>query len=462
MNTMHCFEHALVADNWARNVRVGVSGSGVIESIEPDTHFAAGEHVIRGYAIPGIPNIHSHAFQRAMRGLAEYSTSPGDSFWTWRDVMYHFAQTLTAQDLEIIASQLYLEMLKAGYTSVAEFHYLHHRPDGIPHTERAEMSQAILEAASNTGIGLTHLPVLYMTPDFCGGSLSQQQARFGHDIEDFQLLLEELKPVLSANPQTRLGCAMHSLRAVPELAQQELLSFVSQFNPDGVIHIHIAEQMKEVKDCEAAYGLRPVEWLLNHHELNSKWCLVHATHLSEAETRALARSGAVAGLCPTTEANLGDGFFPLPDYLGYGGKIALGSDSHVSVSPIEEMRWLEYGQRLLSQSRNVVSTPASPHTGSNLLREVLAGGRCAMGADVGALAVGFRADIAVLDGQSPDLAFTPVENILDSAIFSGNDSKFRDVMAGGHWVVKNYVHSKEELITRRYLALRSRIHGEPV
>lgn len=462
MNSTHCFEHALLGDTWVDNVRIGVSSLGAIDSIEAGVSPEAGESVIQGYALPGIPNVHSHAFQRAMRGLAEYSTSPSDSFWTWRDVMYHFAQILTPQDLETIASQLYLEMIKSGYTSVAEFHYLHHQPDGQVHADRAEMSLAILEAAKNTGIGLTHLPVLYMTPDFSGGPLSRQQARFGNDVESFQLLLEGLKPALSGSPQTRLGCAMHSLRAVPGDAQHELLSFLEEINPEGVIHIHIAEQMKEVRDCEVAYGQRPVEWLLNQHDVNGKWCLVHATHLTAEETRALARSGAVAGLCPTTEANLGDGFFPLKSFLDQGGKIALGSDSHISVCPIEEMRWLEYGQRLLTQTRNVVTTRASPHTGDKLIREILDGGRCAMGVDVGAIAVGFRADIAVLDSRSPDIAHKPKENILDSAIFSGNGNNFRAVMAGGNWVVNDYVHSKEERITERYLALLERITCEPL
>ena len=453
MNTTICFEKALVGDTWLENVKLAVSSQGNIESIESNVVFAKQESVVSGYAIPGIPNVHSHAFQRVMRGLAEHSTSTSDSFWTWREQMYRFAQVLTPEDIEVVASQLYLEMLKAGYTSVAEFHYLHHRPGGQHYSQPEEMSQAILTAATSAGIGLTHLPVLYMTRDFEGGSLAEQQLRFGHDLESFQFLLERLKPRLTNSPQTRLGCALHSLRAVPEQARHNLLSFLKQFNPDGVIHIHIAEQQKEVDDCLAVHGQRPVEWLLNQHEVNERWCLVHATHLNGVEISRLAGSGAVVGLCPTTEANLGDGFFPLKSFLDHGGSIALGSDSHISVSPIEEMRWLEYGQRLFTQTRNVVSSADRPHSGANIVSEVLAGGARAMGAKVGKIALGYRADIAVLDSRDPDLAYKGDTTLLDSAVFSGNTNRFRHVMAGGQWVVNNYTHPREDEITQRYLAL---------
>jgi formimidoylglutamate deiminase len=457
MNTTYCFEKALVGEVWVDNVRLLVSSLGDIESVECGAVFTKRDAIVLGYAIPGIPNVHSHAFQRAMRGLAEYSTSSSDSFWTWREQMYRFAQALTPEDLEVVASQLYLEMLKAGYTSVAEFHYLHHRPGGEYYARPEEMSAAILAAATKVGIGLTHLPVLYMTPDFDGGALAQQQRRFCHDLESFQLLLERLKPQLSNSPQTRLGCALHSLRAVPDQPRHDLLAFLARFNSAGVIHIHIAEQRKEVEDCLRACGQRPVEWLMNQHDVNEQWCLVHATHLNAAEISSVANSGAVVGLCPTTEANLGDGFFPLKPFLERGGTIALGSDSHVSVSPIEEMRWLEYGQRLVSQTRNVVSSAHQPHSGSSVLAEVLAGGGRAMGVPTGRIAPGYRADIAVLDSRDADLAQQDDTTILDRAIFSGNGNRFRHVMAGGEWVVNNYTHARQDDITERYVALMKKL-----
>lgn len=461
MQQTHCFEHVLVADTWLDNVKLTVSAVGNIVSLETNAAFTGADKIFRGWAIPGIPNVHSHAFQRLMRGFAEHSTSPNDSFWTWRETMYKVAQTLTPDDLKVVAAQLYIEMLKVGYTSVAEFHYLHHQPNGVPYADCAQMSLAIQEAASVTGIGLTHVPVLYMTSSFNAQPLQRQQRRFAHDIDAFQGLLQRLQQAFLKSPQQRLAVAMHSLRAVPHRAQHRLLEYIGAECAQTPIHIHIAEQLKEVDECVAAYGQRPVEWLLNEHDVGENWCLIHATHLQSREISALAKSGAVVGLCPTTEANLGDGVFPLAAYLQCQGRLAIGSDSHVSVSPIEEMRWLEYGQRLASLRRNIVSNAVSPtkfaHCGDQLLKVLLHGSAQAMGARVGAIAEGYRADIAVLDGAASDLAAVPRPYIVDRAIFAGNSNSVQHVMAGGQWVVENYQHQNEEKIKAEYLALQKRV-----
>ena len=282
--------------------------------------------------LPGIPNIHSHAFQRAMAGLAERQGAPHDSFWTWRERMYGFAARLTPDTLRDIAAQLYVEMLEAGYTAVCEFHYLHHQPDGRPYADPAAMSLALVEAAREAGIRLTLLPVLYMAGGFDGRALAERQRRFGHDLPAYRRLVDALLPHEDAT--LRIGLAMHSLRAVPQAPLREVLSD----RPGGAgrpLHIHIAEQVLEVEECVAARGARPVEWLLDHAEVDADWTLVHATHLSATEMRALAATPAVVAICTTTEANLGDGLFPLGDFLAAGGRIGVGSDSNVSVSPVE-------------------------------------------------------------------------------------------------------------------------------
>ncbi|HET7358834.1 MAG TPA: formimidoylglutamate deiminase, partial [Rhodanobacteraceae bacterium] len=322
------------------------------------------------WVLPGMPNLHSHAFQRAMAGLAERRGQGDDSFWSWRETMYAFAAALGPDDLQAIAAQLYVEMLKAGYTQVCEFHYLHHQPDGTPYADPAAMSLALVEAAREAGIGLTLLPVLYMRGGFDGRPLSPRQRRFGHDVDGFMALFERLRAL--HEPMLRVGIALHSLRAVPEAAMREVLDAVA--GTGCPIHIHVAEQIGEVQDCLAVHNARPVEWLLDHAPVDARWCLVHATHLTDDELRRAAASGAVAGLCPTTEANLGDGLFPLAAWLDAGGTLGIGSDSHISVSPVEELRWLEYGQRLASRHRNVAARGAGKSVGETLWTAALAGG----------------------------------------------------------------------------------------
>jgi formimidoylglutamate deiminase len=399
------------------------------------------------WVLQGMPNLHSHAFQRAMAGLAERRGRSEDSFWSWRETMYAFASTVGPDELQAIAAQLYVEMLKAGYTQVCEFHYLHHQPDGTPYADPAAMSLALVEAAREAGIGLTLLPVLYMTGGFDARPLAERQRRFGHGVEDFLALVERLRAL--ETPMLRVGIALHSLRAVPEAAMRDVLDAVA--GTGMPIHIHIAEQLGEVQDCLAVHNARPVEWLLDRAPVDARWCLVHATHLTDDELRRVAASGAVVGLCPTTEANLGDGLFPLADYLDAGGALGIGSDSHISISPVEELRWLEYGQRLATHHRNVGARTAGASVGATLWNAALAGGAQASGMPPpGAFATDRRADLLVLDDTSPLLAARDAASIIDSFLFAGNTPLVRDVKVAGRWVVRDFHHSDEARIAARY------------
>ncbi|NCT68604.1 MAG: formimidoylglutamate deiminase [Rhodanobacteraceae bacterium] len=440
-------DYAWLPHGFAADVRVDVDHAALHATT---TQAARGEAERLGrYVVPGMPNLHSHAFQRAMAGLAERrGGNSEDSFWTWREVMYAFAGRVGPDDLRAIAAQLYVEMLKAGYTQVCEFHYLHHQPDGTPYADPAAMSLALVEAAREAGIGLTLLPTLYMTGGFDGRPLSERQRRFGHDVDGFLRLVERLRVLES--PTLRVGIALHSLRAVPEEALRVVLEAVQQMDGRMPVHIHIAEQIGEVQDCLALRNAQPVEWLLDHAEVDRRWCLVHATHLTEAETRRLAATGAVAGLCPTTEANLGDGLFPLRAYLDAGGALGVGSDSHISVSPVEELRWLEYGQRLITRHRNVSASAAVPSSGETLLAHALAGGAQASGVTLGALEDGARADLLVLDDASPLLAGRDAAHVVDTWLFAGNANLVRDVMVAGEWVVREGRHHDETRIAARY------------
>ena len=419
-------EHLWTQGGWQRGAAVGQGA----------------EAVRARYALPGMPNLHSHAFQRAMAGLAERRGPGDDSFWTWREAMYAFASRIGPDELQAIAAQLYVEMLKAGYTHVCEFHYLHNAPDGEPYADAAAMSRAIMEAAREAGIGLTLLPVLYMTGGFDGRSLSDRQKRFGLSVDAYLGLLESLAALES--DCMRLGVALHSLRAVPEAAMREALAAPPVRN--RAVHIHIAEQIGEVQDCLGMRGARPVQWLFDHADVDARWCLVHATHLDDSEMHAIAASGAVAGLCPTTEANLGDGLFPLANYLDAGGALGVGSDSHISVSPVEELRWLEYGQRLLTRRRNIAARVLDASVGEVLWGAALQGGRRAAAIADG----GPRADFIVLDDASPLLAARDERSVIDAFLFAGNTPLVRDVMAGGEWVVRDFRHRDEARIASRY------------
>jgi len=457
--TSYFADFAWLPHGWASNVQIDVA-DGAWHQVGEDVPRDAQEQLGR-YVLPGMPNLHSHAFQRAMAGLAERQTHSEDSFWTWRETMYGFASRIGPDDLRAIAAQLYVEMLKAGYTQVCEFHYLHHRPDGKPYDDPAAMSLALIEAAGEAGIGLTLLPTLYMTGGFDGRPLSERQRRFGQDIDGYLRLVEQLRKMESST--LRIGVAMHSLRAVPEAAMQTVLA--SGLVDAAPIHIHVAEQIGEVQDCLALRNARPVEWLLDHAPVDERWCLVHATHMTVEETRRLAATGAVAGLCPTTEANLGDGIFPLKKYLDADGVIGIGSDSHISVSPVEELRWLEYGQRLATRHRNIAVSDSSRSVGETLWGDALFGGALASGATIGALegseaggsAPGERADLFVLDHDSPLLAGRSGANALDTFLFAGNSNLVKDVMVNGAWVVRDFRHRDEERIAAGYRETAKRL-----
>lgn len=442
-------EQALLPEGWVQDVRIDIDAEGNISGLATGQSPSGAER-LAGPAIAGMPNLHSHAFQRAMAGLAERAGPSDDSFWTWREVMYGFLGSLSPDQVEAIAAQLYVEMLKAGYTAVGEFHYLHHSPDGSPYSDLAEMSRRVLAAARDTGIGLTHLPVLYGYGGFGGQAAGAGQRRFLNDPERYLRLLEILCGEDRADGQLQIGIAPHSLRAVTLESLTTAIESLDALNAAAPIHIHIAEQMKEVEDCIAWSGQRPVEWLYGALPVDRRWCLVHATHMTAAETDRMARSGAVAGLCPTTEANLGDGIFPAIDYAAAGGLYGIGSDSHISVSPVEELRWLEYGQRLIQRRRNLLSGgPAAPSVGRQLYDAALRGGAQALGRPIGRLAVGCRADVLVLDGASAQLTSKAGDHLLDAMIFAGNENPVRDVMVGGRWrVTEQHHHGEEEILGR--------------
>jgi formimidoylglutamate deiminase len=454
MTVLHAPD-ALLPSGWARDVRIEVDGAGTVVSVTPGApHVGAAR--LRGPVLPGLVDVHSHAFQRAMAGLTEHVSRHADTFWTWREVMYRFLSRLTPEDVEAIAAQLYVELLKGGYTSVCEFHYLHRDPEGRPYANPAETSERIIAAAASAGIGLTLLPVLYMTSDFGGKPPAPGQRRFLGTPDAIVAMIDRLR---SAHPGVRLGLAPHSLRAVPPDALAEAVRAFDAVDPTGPIHIHAAEQEKEVADCVAWSGRRPVEWLLDAHPLSPRWCVVHATHLTAAETDALAASGATAGLCPTTEANLGDGLFPLARYLGRGGRLGIGTDANVSVSAIEELRWLEYGQRLVARRRNIAATASSPSPGATLHRAALAGGAAASGRPVAGVAPGQRADLVVLDPDAPFLAGRTGDTLLDALVFGGETQPIRDVYVGGRPVVAGRRHPDETVIFDRFRRALARLGG---
>ena len=445
------FATALLPSGWASAVRVSFC-DGLITAIEPDAapHPADERHAI---AIPGLANVHSHAFQRGMAGLAEHRGGAGagdDNFWSWREVMYRFLDRLTPDDVEAIAAMAYAEMLEGGYLHVGEFHYLHNDAQGQAYADPAEMAARVAHAAHATGIGLTLLPVFYAHSNFGGQAPNHGQRRFIHSLDSFAGLLEACHPLLSEGD--RLGIAPHSLRAVtpPELAA------LITMHPAGPIHIHAAEQQKEVQDSFAWSGQRPVEWLLGHAALDERWCLIHATHLTDKETDALATSGAVAGLCPITEANLGDGIFPALRFLSAGGRIATGTDSNILIDPAQELRALEYSQRLAHQARNVLASDAHPSTARRLFEATVAGGAQAMGITQG-LAIGNPADFVTLNVNHPALQGRSGDQLLDNWVFAARGNCIDTVWKRGRMVVSGGRHNHAEPITARYLKVIERI-----
>ncbi|THC42847.1 formimidoylglutamate deiminase [Massilia sp. Mn16-1_5] len=436
--------HALLPEGWQGDVLIEWDARGNLTRVEPRARPPIG--VARAdYVVPGMVNLHSHAFQRALGGLTEKAGDGPDSFWTWRELMYRFAQHITPEQVEAIAAQLFSECLRHGYTALCEFHYIQRDPAGAMYARPAEMAERVAAAGQQSGIGLTVLPVLYSHSGFGDQPLKPEQKRFQTDVDTVLRIVEALAPL--RNGQLEVGAAPHSLRAAGIKQIQELIAALPKERP---LHIHIAEQQGEVQQSLDFSGRRPVEYLFDQLAVDARWCLVHATHLNEAEVAQLATSGAVAGLCPSTEANLGDGLFPLADYLAQGGRWGIGSDSHVSQSPVEELRWLEYGQRLIHQRRNVAATPARRDVALNLWQDALLGGAQAAGRPVGALVQGRRADLLVLDAAHPNLDGVLDADVLGRLVFCGNDNLVRDVLAGGRWVVQGGRHMAQEAIGRRY------------
>lgn len=435
------FERALLPDGWAERVRVTFA-DGLVASVERDADpdFRDQRHAI---GLPGLPNLHSHAFQRAMAGLTERRGQTADSFWTWREAMYRFVDRITPDDLAAIAAQAFVEMLESGFTRVGEFHYLHHDPDGTPYSSRAEMGAAIARAADETGIALTLLPVFYAHGGFGEQAAGHGQRRFLHDVDGFAALLEASRDAVRGLPDAVVGIAPHSLRAV---TPEELAALVPLAG-GAPIHIHIAEQVKEVDDCLAWSGARPVAWLLDHAPVGPDWCAVHATHMTADETARLAATGAVAGLCPITEANLGDGLFPAPDWLAAGGAFGVGSDSNVLIDAGEELRLLEYGQRLAHRGRNLLAPGPDASTGGALFRGALTGGAQALGAASG-ITVGNSADLFSLSGDDPRLSGANGDAILDGFVFAG--ARPDRVWRRGVEVVANGRHRARDAVSARY------------
>ena len=423
---------ALLPQGWAKDVSISVEDGDIVE-VAPAS--PAGE-TLAGPVLPGMANLHSHAFQRGMAGLAEVRGEPQDDFWTWRELMYRFVERVAPEQAKAIALQLYIEMLKQGYTGVAEFNYLNHP---------AEMLERHLDAARSSGIAITLLPSLYRWSGFGNRPLQARQKRFDSDVQQVLRILDASRPWVS--PDVRLGVAPHSLRAVDPASLRELVAAVPA---DAPIHIHAAEQIREVEDSLAALGKRPVEWLLENHRVDERWCVVHATHMDQDEIKGLARSGAAAGLCPSTEGNLGDGIFPLLEYRAAGGRYGIGGDSHVSRNPAEELRLLEYVQRLAARKRNLAVSRLSSSVGTTLWLEAAAGGAQALGRKMGAIARGRRADLVVLDAEAPDMAARSGDAIANALIFSGSSGLVRDVMVGGRWVVRDTRHAAEDAAAEAY------------
>lgn len=444
---------ALLAEGWADNVLVEIDKDGWIvgvDTFKDRPPASADVEIISGPLIPGMPNIHSHAFQRAMAGLTERASGRKDTFWSWRDTMYRFLGFIEPEDMEALAAQCFVDMLKAGYTTVGEFHYIHHQQSGQPYDNRSVMSQQVIKAALETGIAITHMPSLYAYGGFGELRATEGQRRFLNTVPELMRIIEELHGEFRAVPQVTIGLAHHSLRAVSPAMLQEGTAALRRLLPDAPIHIHAAEQMGEVESCLEWSQKRPVQWLLENGNIDERWCLIHCTHVTDEEIRGLAQSGAVAGLCPTTEANLGDGIFPLVKYFNEGGKFAIGSDSHITVSVVEELRWLEYIQRLIYQERTLIKDHEIPSVGATLYDRTLAGGAQALGRKTGKIEIGHRADFVVLDRELPFMTGKLRDHILDAAIFAANKNPVKDVMSGGRWVVRDRHHKREEVILEKF------------
>jgi formimidoylglutamate deiminase len=444
-------KHALMPEGWVRNLRISASG-GRITGLAVDSEAAAGDAVV-DTLLPALGNLHSHTFQRAMAGLTEHRAGGRDSFWTWRDVMYRFMDHLTPEDIEAIAAQVFVEMQEAGFASVGEFHYLHHQPGGVPYDDPAELSARIMAAAETTGMGLTHLPVLYSYGGAGKQPLAGGQLRFGNTVDRFAALLERVRAAAKALPDdTVVGIAPHSLRATCP----EDLGRAMPLAKAGPVHIHIAEQPAEVVSISDWLGARPVEWVLANAPIGRDWCAIHATHMTPAETAGLAATGAVAGLCPITEADLGDGPFGGPGWIAARGAFGVGSDSNVRISMIEELRTLEYSQRLRDLARNVMAVEEGS-VGAFLYTAAAKGGAQALGRVAGEIAMGKLVDLVAIDADHPVLCALPQGRLLDGLVFAAPDGVVTDLWSAGRHMVRGGRHLSRDKVATAYRATVRRL-----
>jgi formimidoylglutamate deiminase len=468
MTRQYHLESVFLKEGWARNARITVSDDGYIERIDLESGernpgevpaAKAEPQRVTGYVVPGMPNAHSHAFQRGMAGNTEYRLSARDSFWTWRQAMYALANRIAPADLQVLATQLFVEMLKSGYTSVAEFHYLHRQIDGEPYPASNGLWEAVGAAAEAAGIGLTFLPTLYQTSDFGAQPLRREQARFAMETDRFVRAIEDRLDAerRSVSSTRRTGAAFHSLRAVPLLNLQEALRALRAIDADLPVHIHVAEQLKEVDACKQHTGRRPIEVLLDFGLPDRHWCLVHATHATPGELKGIAATGAAVCVSISTEANLGDGFFDSTRFMGLGGRVCVGSDSQASVCPAEELRWMEYQQRLRKKRRSVLADKGESHVGTRLWRDAAQYGGRAIGQTTGVIGQGYRADWLVLDSAHPSMAGATLATVLDHLVFAGGSAAIRDVMVAGRWVVQDRQHGAEEPLIGHFRGLMARL-----
>lgn len=452
------FKGLLTENGWLENVTVYVDDLGKIESIIDTTENA---ELVDGYALPGFQNAHSHAFQYAMAGLAELHEGTGvpDDFWSWRSAMYDLALQVSPEQLEDIATMLYAEMLRHGYTAVTEFHYVHHDKDGKPYANLAELGSRLIAAAQKVGIHITLVPMFYQMGGF-GKPAEEKQRRFiSKSVEDYNQLLDSSQKTTQHYQRANLGLGIHSLRAV---RPKDVVTVCEQFENDKPFHFHVSEQLKEIEDCLAYHGQRPVEWLLNNTDVNEHYHLVHATHLNNAEVKGIALSGAHVVLCPTTEGNLGDGLFRFKDYQSFNGSWSIGTDSHVSLNPLEELRLLDYGQRLSSHKRNTFFQPGMGDSGFNAIKMAWQAGRNAMGHQSETFfQVGDYFDAAVFDARTPLIGSSSLRHLCNTMVYSSDVSHLLGTMAAGKWVVKNGKHLHNETISNGFLntmkKLQSRI-----
>ena len=463
-------ENILLSDGWATNKVITIE-NGIIIAINSSTDISGRTtinakeeiEVLSGTVIPGMINCHSHAFQRAFAGFSEQGSEGQDSFWTWRKIMYKFLTKLDHSDAQVIATQLYIEMVKKGYTRVAEFHYLHHDIDGSTYANHdtnetlAAMAQAIFKAAAHAGIGLTMLPVLYQYSGFGEQKPNDGQKRFINSSSQFNQLVSDCYALSKQYQNTNVGIAPHSLRAANKESMQIAIKHIRNLDENAPIHIHIAEQQQEVDDCLAHYKKTPVQWLLDNFDLDKHWCLIHATHINEQEQQGIVASEAIVGICPTTEANLGDGIFPTAEFLALKGTFAIGSDSHISISPIEELRWLEYAQRLQKQKRTILSNTEQSSVGQNLWQQAAIGGAQSTSTNTGTLAVGKQADFIVLNQSQTRLFANNNQHLLDSIIFASQENVVKDVMVNGDWVVQNSEHAQEQSSADNFAKLLAKL-----